>query len=147
MAMRKQRLALPRNPLDCRMTRLCFLEANPRVCCAKLFPTNGVEFVKVGVAADEEIGNKLVDETLERNMFLWIIPIHIPLPRFDDGVDIDLAITEIPAREPWCIDIIVVDAILVDRPSDGNSRCVTWLNMAIRNECTAVSMSVAETIR
>lgn len=31
MAILKQRLALPRKPFDWRITRLCFLDANPRV--------------------------------------------------------------------------------------------------------------------
>jgi len=100
MATRKQFLALPRKPLDRAITRLCFFDAKPRVCCAQLLPTkDGVEDDKLGgMAVDNEFGVKLLENILG-NVFL----IQVPLPSDDGGVDIDLAIpiTETAPREPW----------------------------------------------
>jgi len=141
MATLKQRLALPRNPLDWRITHLCFLVANPRVCCAKLppppieFKRHDFEYCDDSVALNEGTGKTLIDKAL----IFWGMSIHFPLPRYDCGADADtdLAIAETPPRNPRFIlaDIgIVVDASLVDRPRYGNARCDqsdNWVNMAI----------------
>jgi len=118
MATRKQRLALPRKPLDCWMTRLCFCDANLRFCCALLFRTN-VDGVTLCVTEDSEFGMKLPGK-ITGSAFLVVVETPFPRRRSEGGDDTDLAIVITIAETPL---LKPAGAILAVRPSDGTNRC------------------------
>jgi hypothetical protein len=103
-----------------------FLEANPRVCCAK-FRSPSSKFKRPKGRIDATFG--AVTEILGY-MHVLGMPIHsIPLVRCIDAIDIDLhANTKLPSQPRGIIAIVVVEN-LVDCRSNGNHRWAIWWNM------------------
>ena len=103
-----------------------FLEANPRVCCAR-FRSPSSKFKRPKGRIDATFG--AVKEILG---YMHVLGTHIhtvPLVRGIDAIDIDLlASTNLPSQPRGIIAIVDVEN-LVDCRSNGNHRWAIWWNM------------------